>query len=59
MYGGVVGPALDALALRFKQQSPNMKKKKGATPPEMDRLSKEVVAPFKSAYKSLQASFEK
>jgi len=36
MYGGILVPALDALALKLKSTVPNMKKKKGALPAEID-----------------------
>ena len=59
VFGAIVVPALDALALKLKATVPSFKKKgKGALAPELDQVQRLVWNASKTAYKQLQTSVE-
>lgn len=58
LYGGVIVPALDALTIKIKTTTPNLKKKKGALPAEVDQVQRIVWNATKTHLKQLQSAVE-
>ena len=51
--GAILIPALDALSLRLQQASPNLKKKKGSAPQEVQDLDSKIWQPLKKYLKAV------
>ena len=57
--GAILVPALDAFAIKLKQIAPNMKKKKGALPAEVQEFEKKMWNGLKQGLKAVMQSIEK
>ena len=54
LYGGVVVPALDAMALKLRATVPSFKKKKAALPAEVEKVQQEIWTETKNSLKAMQ-----